>query len=665
MSVLSIPEVILAILTRLPASKHDDTSVRTLIACTKASRMLRAVAQTDSLWLKHYRARWTRPRLTDTNEGTWHQLYCLRRAKDIDFRSLLDTIIRVPSERDEAASVLCNYEGFAWDMLRMELECRVPEDVSGIWKEDEEQSAGERWDGFGEEWVDGASERKSEHKREDKFDTREIKPDWIQRRWWAKQALAAISRLDAMLDIMRVFYTNQAHATSIVNAHRFERGIIALSGLMGVNTHEMSHNYDSLAQACKDSLVEYGIEVDATSSEFDLKTFSKGVCDWMRTQGFRRTQGDQPYNDLMSSFPHAFMTTNRTSIPMSLVCTFVAIATRLGFLAAPAGDVGHVHAWIALPDYQRPDSSSSPGTEEIDWEDEQPLRRLHVDVCYSETEPFLTSEKMRQTLESLDVPQARWKMFMEPCTASQANDAASCERSASFCKANINLDGALYTSAITLFIAGPQTPGAAQYLEWITAVTKRHYPLDTESVLRMLLQFLSDLRIGDNQIPEIGTHLRNEITKLRVSSVNVKKRKDKKYWVGMIFKHARSQSLGLIVGWDEPDMLFVTGTEIDGLYRQHKQAGYKTLGVNGIMIYVPEDNVVPLPSLTGSSEDEQKPAWDRVRALMRHGMSIIERTFTRVEVDEELGRVWFVPAVSTAEEYPEDTALGEEYMRRL
>ncbi|QRV75808.1 transglutaminase-like protein [Ceratobasidium sp. AG-Ba] len=639
MPALSIPEVILAILARLPASKHDDTSVLsvTFIICLNE----------------------------DIIRGTvWHQLYCLRRTKDIDFRSLLDTIIRVPSERDEAASVLCNYEGFAWDMLKMELECRVPEDVSGIWKEDEVHSAGKRWDGFGEEWVDGASRRKSEHKREDKFDTREIKPDWIQRRWWAKQALATISRLDAMLDIMRVFYTNQAHATSIVNAQRFERGMIALSGLMGVNTHEMSHNYDSLAQACKDSLVECGIEIDATSIEFDLKTFSKGVCDWMRTQGFRKTEGGQPYDDMMSSFPHRFMTTNRVNLRCS-------IATRLGLRAAPVGIIGHVHAWIALPSDQRPDSPSLSSAEEIDWENEQPLRRLHVDIIRRAASDLLAY------VTSIDV---------EPPEV-QAN----------------NVEGALYASAMTLFIAGPQTPEAINYIDWIISVTKRHHLLDTETVLRMLQQFLSDVRIENNQIPEIGTRLRYEIAKMRVSRVDVKKRNNKKYWVGMIFRHARSQTLGLIIGWDEADARLVAGIETDAEYNHAINAPsalrsesvlliymniryeaydcFQALAADGIMrcelfvysefeisvplqIDVAEENVVPLPPSTGLSEHEQNTTWDIVRALMQHRAPIIERTFMRVEVDEELGRARFVPAASTAEEYPEDTALGDEYLRK-
>ncbi|QRV90551.1 hemimethylated DNA-binding domain protein [Ceratobasidium sp. AG-Ba] len=288
MPVLSIPEVVLAILARLPASKRDDTS---------ASCMLREVAQTDSLWRKHYRARWTWPRMPDTNEGVWYKLYCLRRARDIEFRYLLDVISRNPSRRGDAASVLCGYERYAWDMLRIEAECRVPEGVSKLYEEDEEQSAGEQWDGFGEEWVDGTGRQEMEAKREDKLDTREIEPDWIQRRWWAKHALEALARLGDMTAMMGVFSSNRPDPMSVENARRFEQGMISLSGLMGINTFDIGHNFDSLAHACKNSLIQGGIEVDATSSKFDLKRFSKSVCDWMRSQGFVKTQGSQSIFD--------------------------------------------------------------------------------------------------------------------------------------------------------------------------------------------------------------------------------------------------------------------------------------------------------------------------------------------------------------------------------
>jgi hypothetical protein len=78
---------------------------------------------------------------------------------------------------------------------------------------------------------------------------------------------------------------------------------------------------------------------------------------------------------------------------------------------------------------------------------------------------------------------------------------------------------------------------------------------------------------------------------------------------------------------------------------------------------VAEDNVIPLPSLATESEPEHRLSWEVVRALMLVGTCTVEKTFSRVEVDEERGRAWFVPAVNTVEEYPEDTDLGRAYMQ--
>ncbi|QRV90552.1 hemimethylated DNA-binding domain protein [Ceratobasidium sp. AG-Ba] len=228
------------------------------------------------------------------------------------------------------------------------------------------------------------------------------------------------------------------------------------------------------------------------------------------------------------------------------------------------------------------------------------------------------------------------------------------------------MEAALYASAMTMFIANPQETQSIQYLEWIITITELRYPLDTETVLRELLRFLLEFKTDDDPVSaEIETHFRNKVIKLRASSVDVKKRKNEKYWVGMIFKDAGTQSLGLIVGRDKmfkADEGLATRAGIDGLSGGRGQPCYTVLGVGGISRYVPEENIVPLRSLPISSEHEHNSAWDVVLTLMQHGMPVIERTFTRVEVDEELGRVWFVPAASTAEEYPEDTTLGEEYM---
>ena len=56
------------------------------------------------------------------------------------------------------------------------------------------------------------------------------------------------------------------------------------------------------------------------------------------------------YHDMENHYPHKFLTTNHQTLPMSLVWTFVCLATRFGFEARPVGYPGTVIAAIKLPE---------------------------------------------------------------------------------------------------------------------------------------------------------------------------------------------------------------------------------------------------------------------------------------------------------------------------
>ncbi|KAG9119813.1 hypothetical protein FRC07_004968 [Ceratobasidium sp. 392] len=668
MSLFTIPEVALHLLSHLPAARYDDTSVRTLVACTKVSRALRAIAQTDSVWFRHYVVRWSRPDFAcEPGQQPWYTLYCTRREKDLQTLVLLEILINTPSKRGETASKLVELNADAWDALRIEAACKVPEGVKDVWRREEREWDGERWKGVGDEWRDGERKGKDSEDWEEP-DTRELKSDWIQRRWWAKQLLGTISRTDAVNTMARIFLNDQPDSRSLENARNFEDGLKALSGLMGVNTSEISHNYDNLATECGRQLVEDGICVDPTKPEFDLKTFSSGVCRWMVGQGFRKAAGDGQYYDLMNHFPHKFMTTNRRALPMSLVCTFVAIVTRLGFLSAPVGFPGHVHAWIALPSYHLPEFV--PFEPETDWEDETPTQRLHVDVFNSDVEPFLSSDSMRGTLNNLQVPRDQQPMLMRPSAASEMvlraanNILHSVTRIQHLPGSHIQAEtrgAALYASAMTFLVARPQAADATRFIAGVISVVKEQFPLDADTVLERL----SSLIFNQEPARAVGIHLRNALGMLRSAPVNVNKRTKERWWVGMMFRHARYNYVGVILGWDAECAAseeWMREAGVDELPRGRKQPFYNVLAADGSFRYVAEENVIPLPSLATETHPEQKVTWGVVRALMLVGTFAIEQTFSRVEVDEELGRAWFVPAVNTAQEYPDDTPLGQAYM---
>jgi hypothetical protein len=73
--------------------------------------------------------------------------------------------------------------------------------------------------------------------------------------------------------------------------------------------------------------------------------------------------------------------------------------------------------------------------------------------------------------------------------------------------------------------------------------------------------------------------------------------------------------------------------------------------------------VIPLPTPATATDEEHRLSWDTVRVLMVAGTWTVEQTFSRVEVNEELGRAWFVPGANTALEYPEDMDMGRAYIQ--
>jgi F-box protein 21 len=52
------------------------------------------------------------------------------------------------------------------------------------------------------------------------------------------------------------------------------------------------------------------------------------------------------FSDLYNSFPHHFLTTHLQTLPLSLVCIFIAIARRLGLAATPINSIGRVTAFL-------------------------------------------------------------------------------------------------------------------------------------------------------------------------------------------------------------------------------------------------------------------------------------------------------------------------------
>ncbi|CAE6512900.1 unnamed protein product [Rhizoctonia solani] len=636
---LYIPELVVQCLSHLAPSKYDDTSVRTLLACMTSCRSLGEIAKTDLLWGPHFKARYMR---NQGHEGEWYTRYISHRKADLQAISLLDDIISTPSKRDESIVQLVEMGDLAWDALNMEAMCRVPDELRDIWAKQDRERRTERWEGIGDEWNGslGKVDKLSEEP-----DSRNVKNDWIQRRWWARQALGTMARTSAVHVMSKVFSDDRPDPASLENARAFEEGIKALSGLMGVNVAEISHNYDNLARACGQHLDSVGISTSPQSPGFDLEAFSLGVCRWMASQGFKKANGDH-YYDLMNHFPHKFMTTHRRTLPMSLVYTFVAIVTRLGLRASPVGFPGHVHAWIALPD-------SGPG-----WEEGS----LAVDVFKSDEAPFLDKEMMRENLQALGIPEAQRESLIGPAYAEEMVFRAANNVLHSVTRVQNQMDlsvspetraAALYASATTFLIARPEAADVSRFIGGIMSVVKEYFPLDTEPVLaRALCQ-----RLTRDPHLSVGFQLRHVVDRLKQDFVEVNGRGPVQWWVGLVFRHRKFGYMGLVTGWDKEckaDEDWIQAVGVNQLPRGRAQPFYSVVGEDGGTRYVAEENIIPLPTVPKDGGEQDRVTWANVHEFVANATGSIEQTFSRIEVDEEEGRVWFVPSASVAREYPGD-----------
>lgn len=210
--------------------------------------------------------------------------------------------------------------------------------------------------------------------------------------------------------------------------------------------------FDWLAEGCKLYLESEEICGDPQRAEFDLEVFSRGVCDWMASRSFKRSAstsssplldlyissmndvdaevGDGQYHNMMTHFPHKFLTTYRVSFkhfthppsltnnqespPVSLVCVFVSMVRRMGLRAAPVGFPGNVHACIALSP-----TSTTNDIGLMEWELATPVRELRVDVFHADGEIFLDAANLRQVLAQTRVPEGDYAEIMRPSPAKE------------------------------------------------------------------------------------------------------------------------------------------------------------------------------------------------------------------------------------------------------
>ena len=226
----------------------------------------------------------------------------------------------------------------------------------------------------------------------------------------------------------------------------------------------------------------------------------------------------------MCNFPHAYLTTNKQTLPISLVHIFTAIATRLGLNASPINFPGTVLAHV-LPRHEAAEpiivNATHPTNPILNSEINNATQLLiasHFRPCTGLPMLIRASRNILSALSSQDVPPSifRPSLILSICVhlLLQAND---------------------------------------DILQRLLADTYLH-PWDCI--------FLLD-RLAPSLIPRcqsmIRSHCQSVLDQEAAAELNVHRRTGipVKYFVGMAFVHARYKYVGFIFGWDVSLFFFV------------------------------------------------------------------------------------------------------------
>ena len=230
------------------------------------------------------------------------------------------------------------------------------------------------------------------------------------------------------------------------------------------------------------------------------------------------------YN-VMNNFPHAFLTTNKQTLPISLVHIFTAIATRLGLNASPINFPGTVLAHV-LPCHEADEPiivnpshlTNTILNSQINTATHLPAIAPHFHPCTGLPMLMRASRNILSSIMSIHVPQSilHPSLLLSICVhlLSQADDDILIRL----------LVDANLQAWDCIFLLDRLAPSLISRCR---------------SMIRVYCQTVLDAEAA----AEVKIHSR---TGLPV-----------KYFVGMAFVHARYKYVGFIYGWDVGPSFFV------------------------------------------------------------------------------------------------------------
>lgn len=600
-------EIYAHILKLLEPSSDSDVSVKTLVRCSEANSTLRNAAILPSLWEPHYRLRYSNsdPEHEESRKqkyhANWRLMYAERSRLDARALDILQSMMAEPRGRLLLARDVAHGLSFdVWHALELLTRGPIPRC-----------------------FLDESAQHEQDVNKP-------IPPHAITRKFWAKAMLGVIARRNAIRTWGRLH--QPGHDVT------FEEALSGLSAFFCVSPYQISHQLDELASQCRAYLSNGKFPID-TSVHDDVVSVSVRICEFLRSLGFRAAESSR-FHNLFNHFPHRVLSTNKQTLPMSLVWLFVAIAKRLGLQASPVDFPGRVLAHVAV---------TNPDQEDV-----------LLDVYGSEVRAVLSaSEDIPRMLSVAGFHQLQVSPRSIPTGPSPAGPM--------LLRAARNIVGSFHIMTQAEFDEISQTDyESASYAalcadlvmtnngralthlvdpDWPTRLDVAPVLLDSVAPLlstmnRSLLERRCRELLNDDEIPR-GPSLYHESAK------------GVKYFVGLFFTHVAYAYVGCVVGWEPTCMAteeWIVRMGVDNLSGGRHQPFYKVITLTGSPRYVAEQNIVPMdptpPDLPSRFYNKHQTV-----GMFFHDADVMEGRRGRMLLSQEM-----------LSQYPEDDAVGQRWV---
>ncbi|KAJ7446479.1 Hemimethylated DNA-binding protein YccV like-domain-containing protein [Mycena galericulata] len=577
-------DLYISVLEQLPVHRTDCDGVLALVNCLGTNTILREAALVPTLWEPHYRARYLHceklhesKRREDLN-GNWRLMYVARRRQDGLALQHLKEMVSKREGRYQHASAITSLSFDVWDAL--EIECSLP--VPPIFSANSQAT-----------YID------------------------LTRRFWASSVLGTISKRFALLQ-WGSLATNHENPASFVDAFS------SLSCFFGKSPQEIHIHLTALAVACHEYLLKMRCPLNPELPEYDLPGICANICQFMHEQGFGAVEPAQ-FHDISNHFPHIYLTTNKRSIPISLVHIFVSLARHLGIQASPVEFPMRVLAHIPSP----------PGTDDF-----------LVDVYGADTKPIVSLRNDIPTmLMRLGISPDSLHQYVSPCGA-----APMLLRAARNILTSFRSDASRATAQAAIYAAICIHLLFMNDVQLVTHMLS-HVDLDPLYCATFLSDLQPFLRGGGQRLLEEYCRNAMEIEEQQAAVVHPRTAQIAHY-VGMVFEHRAYAYQGCIIGWEpicSATLQWQTNMNVHILPRGANQPFYHVFSLDGTQRYVAEDNISPV-ALTGELAEQFMDA-----------IPVLPKYFSNAILDPESGRGRWRLSPELRRAYPDDEQASQFY----